>query len=215
MTTRVVVIDYGIGNVFSVCNALQAVGADVRLTRSFSEIKAADRLILPGVGAFARAIEALNRFGLASVISEFIATGRPFLGICIGMQVLMERSAEFGDHEGLGYFKGRVERVASVNPKGQPVRVPNIGWSNLREDQPFAGTPLSAANGEAVYFVHSYHCQPADENHLLATVDYEGLPVTAAIRRDNIVGVQFHPERSGTVGLSILDHFVWKDAGAK
>jgi imidazole glycerol-phosphate synthase subunit HisH len=203
MTARVVVIDYGIGNVFSVCNALQAVGADVRLTRSFSEIKAADRLILPGVGAFARAMEALNQFGLAGVISEFIATGRPFLGI------------EFGDHEGLGYFKGRVERVASVNPKGQPVRVPNIGWSNLREDQPFASTPLSAANGGAVYFVHSYHCQPADKNHLLATVDYEGLPVTAAIRLDNIVGVQFHPERSGTVGLRILDRFVRKDAGAK
>jgi imidazole glycerol-phosphate synthase subunit HisH len=213
MTTRVAVVDYGIGNVFSVCNALKAVGADVQLTRSFADIRAADRLILPGVGAFARAMEAINQFGLGSVISEYVATGKPFLGICIGMQVLMEKSSEFGDHKGLGFIAGSVERVASANPKGERVRVPNIGWSTLREDQPFDGTPLSVTGGDAVYFVHSYHCQPSDEKHLLASVDYDGVKVTAAIRRDNIMGVQFHPERSGPAGKRILDSFVNKGIG--
>ena len=210
MSIRVAVVDYGIGNVFSVCNALRSIGADVLLTRNFSEIKDADRLILPGVGAFARAMEAIAQHGVAGAVAEYIASGKPFLGICIGMQVLMDSSTEFGDHKGLGYFPGTVERVASVNPTGGHVRVPNIGWSNLREDQPFAGTPLSVASAGAVYFVHSYQCQPTDNKHVLASVDYDGVPVTAAIRRDNVMGVQFHPERSGPVGQEILKLFVNK-----
>ena len=213
MSTRVVVIDYGIGNVFSVCNALQAIGANVSLTRSSQDIRNADRLILPGVGAFARAMEALDGFGLSDVIRDYVRTGKPFLGICIGMQVLMERSTEFGDHKGLGFFEGQVERIPATTPLGERIRVPHIGWSSLIAEQPLQGTPLASAGNGAVYFVHSYHCQPKDRSQLLASVDYDGVAVTAAIRRDNIIGVQFHPERSGVVGHRILDSFVKQGVG--
>ena len=208
MSNRVVVIDYGIGNVFSVCNALQTLGADVSLTRSLQEIRDADRLILPGVGAFACAMEALDSYGLADSIKLYVETGKPFLGICIGMQLLMDRSMEFGQHEGLGFIAGKVERILNTNEAGERVRVPHIGWTNLREDQPFTGTPLASVGDGAVYFVHSYHCKPDDDRHVLSTVDYDGLTVTAAIRHENVIGVQFHPERSGIVGKNILNSFV-------
>jgi glutamine amidotransferase len=213
MSARIVVIDYGIGNVFSVCNALRAIGADVSLTRSSQDIRHADRLILPGVGAFARAMEALNGFSLSEAILEYVKTGKPFLGICIGMQVMMERSTEFGVHQGLGLFEGVVERIADTNPAGERIRVPHIGWSSLRPETSLEDTPLAAAGDGSVYFVHSFHCQPVDRSHVLATVDYDGLPVTAAIRRDNVVGVQFHPERSGLVGQRILNRFVLQGNG--
>jgi glutamine amidotransferase len=212
MRARVVIVDYGIGNVFSVANALKAIGADVSLTRSFSEIRNADRLILPGVGAFARAMDALRELGLETVIRDYVATGRPFLGICIGMQVLMQRSTEFGAHEGLGFIEGSVERIQSQNPEGRHIRVPHIGWSPLRAEQPWDGTPLASSGDGSVYFVHSFHCLPVDRQRVLATVDYDGISVTAAIRKDNIVGVQFHPERSGVVGQRILAAFVRDDA---
>ena len=212
MKSRTVVIDYGIGNVFSVCNALRAIGADVSLTRSSRDIREAGRLILPGVGAFARAMEALNGFGLSEVIHAYVKTGKPFLGICIGMQVMMEYSTEFGDHKGLGLFKGTVERIADINPAGERIRVPHIGWSSLRAEAPLEGTPLIAAGSGAVYFVHSFHCQPLDRSQILATVDYDGVSVTAAIRQDNVFGVQFHPERSGLVGQRILNQFVMQES---
>lgn len=208
MTGRVVVVDYGIGNVFSVCNALRTIGADVTLTRAAAEIRGADRLILPGVGAFARAMEALDGFGLSDRVREFVATERPFLGICVGMQMLMDRSTEFGDHPGLGLISGAVERLESANDRGERVRVPHIGWSSLSFTDRAADTPLVSAGRDAVYFVHSYHCKPADPVNVLATTSYSGLEVTAAIGRDNIVGVQFHPERSGPVGRRVLEAFV-------
>lgn len=210
MSNRVVVIDYGIGNVFSVCNALREVGCDVNLTGNLAEIRNADRVILPGVGAFKRAMEALDKAGLADTIRAYVETGRPFLGICIGMQVLMERSSEFGAHSGLGFFKGSVERISETNSDGKRVRVPHIGWSPLVEENRWAGTALvdMSAKEDAVYFVHSYHCQPTDPAHLLASTVYDGVRVTAAIHRDNITGVQFHPERSGTVGQKTLRAFV-------
>ncbi len=214
MSMRVVVVDYGIGNVFSVCNALKAIGAEVSLTRSLAEIRSADRLILPGVGAFARAMNALRDLGLDDVIRNYVATERPFLGICIGMQVLMDHSTEFGQHAGLGFFPGGVERIPSANAAGLHIRVPHIGWSSLRQERSWAGTPLAGAGDGSVYFVHSYHCMPTDPAHRLANVDYDGVAVTAAIQRDNIVGLQFHPERSGTVGQSILAGFVSERAGA-
>lgn len=213
MSARTVVIDYGIGNVFSVCNALRAIGADVSLTRSSRVIREADRLILPGVGAFGRAMEALNGFGLSEVIRGYVKTGKPFLGICIGMQVMMERSAEFGQHQGLALLKGTVERIADTNPAGARIRIPHIGWSSLRPESSLEGTPLAVAGDGGVYFVHSFHCQPVDRSQILATVDYDGVPVTAAIRQDNVVGVQFHPERSGLVGQRILRQFVLQGNG--
>ena len=209
-----VVVDYGIGNVFSVCNALRAVGCEAELTGDLAAIRKADRVILPGVGAFARAMDALHGKGISDALRDFVATGRPFLGICIGMQVLMEHSREFGDTEGLGFISGTVERIASQSPSGHHLRVPHIGWAPLVPShgtaESWRGTALEGArdNGDAVYFVHSYHCQPADPVHRVAHVDYDGLEVTAAIFHDNITGLQFHPERSGRVGQNILERFL-------
>jgi glutamine amidotransferase len=209
-----VVVDYGIGNVFSVCNALRAIGSEAELTGDLSAIRNADRVILPGVGAFARAMDALHGKGISDALRDFVATGRPFLGICIGMQVLMDRSSEFGETEGLGFVPGSVERIASQSPSGQHLRVPHIGWAPLVPSQgaveSWNGTALEGAEdaGDAVYFVHSYHCRPADPAQRIAHVDYDGLEVTAAIRRDNITGLQFHPERSGRAGQKILERFL-------
>ncbi|MBN2974443.1 imidazole glycerol phosphate synthase subunit HisH [Roseomonas aeriglobus] len=213
MTGRTVVVDYGIGNVFSVCNALRAIGGDTVLTSDPNAIRKADRVLLPGVGAFARAMDALQAGGIADALRDFVATERPFMGICIGMQVLMERSTEFGDHPGLGFVAGEVRRVEESGPTGMTRRVPHIGWAGLRysnEDEAWNDTPLSKLSPESdsVYFVHSYHCNPTNRDELLATTDYDGIEITAAIHRDNIFGVQFHPERSGEVGHKVLGAFL-------
>jgi len=210
--SNTVVVDYGIGNVFSVCNALRAIGCEAELTGDLAAIRKADRVILPGVGAFARAMDALHTKGISDALRVFVGTGRPFLGICIGMQVLMDRSSEFGDTEGLGFVSGTVDRIASQSPSGQHLRVPHIGWAPLIPSSGAAHdcwreTALEGA-AEAVYFVHSYHCQPTKPQQRVAHVNYDGLEITAAIRRDNIMGLQFHPERSGKAGQRILQQFL-------
>jgi len=214
MTPKTVVVDYGIGNVFSVCNAIKQVGAEACLTREHHEIRNAERLILPGVGAFARAMDALRSRGLAEPLKDFLATGRPFLGICIGMQVLMNASSEFGEHKGLGIIPGRVERIPAHSPDGGRLRIPHIGWATIRSSgetaERWSGTPLVYANAErrSLYFVHSYHCVLDDDDHRIAFVNYGGHEITAAIRDGNVVGVQFHPERSGAVGQEFLSMFL-------
>lgn len=213
MSQKAVVVNYGIGNVFSVCNALKAIEVDVDLTDEVDKIMMADRLILPGVGAFARAMDALHSSGLTDVLHRYAETGRPFMGICIGMQVLMERSTEFGTHEGLGIIKGEVRRIAPEAQVASGPRVPHIGWSNVEKpthgNVSWDGTPLVSLTpgDETVYFVHSYHCIPSDPQERLAITQYDGLELTAAIRHENVFGVQFHPERSGEVGQGILREF--------
>src|SRR5690606_37157092 len=156
--------DYGIGNVFSVCNALQQIGGGPELTSDMAAMRNADRVILPGVRAFARAMGALHQTGLSDTLREFVATGRPFLGICIGMQVLMDRSTAFGETAGLGFVPGDVMRIPNTGPAGNHLRIPHIGWAPLRPSGSgngrWAGTSLhNTRPGEhAVYFVHSYHC---------------------------------------------------------
>ena len=215
MSATTIVVDYGIGNVFSVCNAIRQVGGEAELTGDLDAIRKAERVILPGVGAFARAMDALNSKGIADALRDFVATGRPFLGICIGMQVLMDRSTEFGETAGLGFVPGSVERIASTSPSGQHLRVPHIGWAPLTPSggtarERWHGTALEEADstGGAVYFVHSYHCVPEEQSNRIAFADYDGLEVTAAIHRDNITGVQFHPERSAEAGQNILSRFL-------
>ncbi|WP_394691586.1 imidazole glycerol phosphate synthase subunit HisH [Hoeflea sp.] len=214
MSGSLVVIDYGIGNVFSVCNALKQVGAEPQLTRDIDTILSADRVVLPGVGAFARAMDALRAYHLDEAVKKYVETGRPFLGICIGMQVLMEGSSEFGAHEGLGLIAGKVDRIPGITTAGAPLPVPHISWARVspaaaRTDSEWEATPLMDPAGLLdFYFVHSYHCQPTDEDCLLAQADYGGNAITAAVQRDNILGVQFHPERSGPAGLSVLSRFV-------
>ena len=213
MKNRTVVVNYGIGNVYSVCNALNKLGSDALLTSVPSEIRDADRGILPGVGAFGRAMDALETSGLSDPLRDFVATGRPFLGVCIGMQMLMDSSTEFGNYPGLGLIPGEVRRLDDVNMSGVRRRVPHIGWSGLdvgNASSNWAATPLAelVPESDAVYFVHSYHCVPRDKDSRIAIADYEGLEVTAAIQRDNIFGVQFHPERSGEVGHTVLRSFL-------
>ena len=209
MTKQVVVVDYGIGNVFSVCNALSRVGASPILSEDPVVIAKAERVILPGVGAFSKAMENLRNLGLDDAIATFIETGRPFLGICIGMQVLMERSTEFGDHVGLGHIKGSVERIPSISISGSRIKVPHIGWSKL-SNNPYAikNDFIFPTNESYFYFVHSYACKPSSKENVFATASYHGERIAAIISLDNILGVQFHPERSGPNGLSFLNKFI-------
>lgn len=201
---RIAVLDYGIGNLRSAEKALEHVGARARLTADPAEVDAADAVVLPGVGAFGRCREALGRTGLDSVALDAVASGRPFLGICVGMQLLYERSEESPDHEGLGVLAGTVRRL----PEG--VKHPQMQWNRL---EPTAPCVLFDGLGASpwMYFVHSFAPEATDS--VVAVCDYGG-PVTAAARRDNVLATQFHPEKSGRPGLELLANFVRLAAGA-
>ena len=210
MVKRVTVVDYGIGNVYSVCNALSSVGATPALSADPDEIATAERLILPGVGAFSKAMENLRQRGLEEAVSQFIGSGRPMLGLCIGMQILMESSTEFGEYVGLKHIEGGVEKIPTYNNDGDRVKVPHIGWAEVRPIRDFRDGPLSelqCKEDSYFYFVHSFMCKPKNPDHVLATTTYRGLNITAAIGRENIIGLQFHPERSGPAGLRLLSRF--------
>jgi glutamine amidotransferase len=215
MTRAVVVVDYGIGNVFSVCNALVRVGASPILTEDPVKIAKADTVILPGVGAFSRAMRNLKTRGLDDAISTFIRTGNPFLGICLGMQVLMQCSTEFGEHIGLGLIDGTVEQIRPVAQNKERRKLPCIGWARIDESKKMSEkinrTLYSSYSDKYFYFVHSYSCRPIRQENLIATVSYDGEKNTAIVGRDNILGVQFHPERSGDAGLAFLKSFIDAD----
>lgn len=212
MSRIVHIVDYGVGNLYSVARAVEKMGGEARLSGDPAEIASAERLLLPGVGAFASCASTLRSSGLAEPVTAFAATGRPFLGICVGMQLLFDYSLEFGRHDGLGLIAGHVDRIPANDAAGSR-KVPHIGWSELltpagRRD--WNGTILEgAAPGEAAaYFVHSYNCVPDDPSDCLAQTDYDGFPITAAVARDNIVGCQFHPEKSAHVGLRVIERFL-------
>lgn len=207
-----VVVDYGIGNTFSVIRALQACGVDAMLTGDHAAIRDADRVILPGVGAFGRAADRLRSLGIDDVILKYVEGGRPFLGICVGMQLLMEKGTEFGQHLGLGLFKGSVDRIDLHEADGRLARVPLIGWYRLStpSDNPsrWRTTALEQnPDGAAFYFVHSFAARPLDRDATLAVVRHGKQEIVAAIQRDNVLGLQFHPERSGPHGLELLTRF--------
>ena len=208
MSKPVVVIDYGVGNVFSVCNALSHIGALPILTNDPKLIAKAERVILPGVGAFSHAIKNLIELDLDNAIYDFVSTGRPLLGICIGMQLLMDASSEYGFHKGLGLIPGSVENIKNRFLFEKKVKVPHIGWAPVTIDKNMTHHKVTAnANHKDFYFVHSFSCNPYDEEHLLGWVKYNGTELTAIIGKNNILGVQFHPERSGSNGLDILSRF--------
>ena len=207
----VTVVDYGVGNLFSVQRALEHCGASVQLSSRDADIAAADRIILPGVGAFADGMQGLRDRGLIEPISRFAATGRPMLGICLGMQMLATTSEEFGESMGLGLIPGRVRQVPTSTVEGQPHKIPHIGWSEIAHASGggWDGTILEdTAEGTPVYLVHSFHLVPDDPAHLLADCGYGGHRVTAAVRSDKIFGAQFHPEKSGKEGLKMLAAFL-------
>ena len=197
---KIAIIDYGMGNLHSAAKALEKVGAQVTVTRDPELVRQADKVILPGVGAFGDCMKNLNERGLAPVIHEVIAAGKPFLGICVGLQMLFEGSEEDPGIAGLGIFKGLVRKITAPG-----LKIPHMGWNNLayRTSSPlFQGLPPAAY----VYFVHSYHAVPTDESCITAVTDYGG-QVTAAVGRGLVQAVQFHPEKSSAVGLKILANF--------
>lgn len=210
MSAKVTIVDYGMGNILSVCRALEYCGAEVSLSEDPAELVQADYLVLPGVGAFGAAASTLAERGLIKPISAHVAAGRPFLGICIGMQLMMSESEEFGRHEGLGFIDGRVVAIPDTAADGTPHTVPHIGWNAIRPlSNDWSGSILAAVPlASDVYFVHSFHAVPQDRRDILAVADYDGQQVTAAIARDNMTGVQFHPEKSATLGLKILKRFL-------
>ena len=197
---RIAIIDYGMGNLHSAAKALEKVGADVTVTRDPEVVRRADQVVLPGVGAFGDCMNNLRQWELEAVIHEVIAAGKPFLGICVGLQMLFEGSEEDPGIPGLGIFKGMVRKIIAPG-----LKIPHMGWNNLvlQGASPlFNGLPVSAY----VYFVHSFHAVPADPSIVTAVADYGG-PVTAAVGRGLVQAVQFHPEKSSAAGLQILTNF--------
>ncbi len=209
---KVVVVDYGMGNLFSVRRALEVSGAtDIEVSSDPSRLAHADRVILPGVGAFADGMAGLRSGGFVPAIHAYVATGRPLLGICLGMQMLMEHSEEFGATPGLGLIPGAVRAMARVGADGARRKLPSIGWAGLIPGgvNGWDGSVLAGLQpGVPVYFLHSFHAEPTLRQDLLAQYDYGGVPVTAAVKRANVTGTQFHPEKSGPVGLGIVNAFL-------
>ena len=210
----VAIIDYGVGNLFSLRSSFAAIGEQAEVTGDAARIAQADRVILPGVGAFADAIEKLRRTGLVDAYAKLcesgmdeavrraVKSGKPVMGICLGMQLLFERSYEYGEHPGLGLLEGEVVGMEGRLPKG--LAIPHIGWNALRIKRP-GGVLKYVEEGNCVYFVHSYYAENCAVS-LTATAEY-GLELTAAVQRENLYGCQFHPEKSGKVGLGILRAF--------
>ena len=198
----IAIIDYGVGNLFSLSHSLMSVGATVEVTGDAETIRRADHVVLPGVGAFGDAADKLRQTGLDAVVKEAAGRGTPIMGICLGMQLLLEKSYEFGEHAGLGLIPGEVRPIAEVIPAD--LKIPHIGWNRLDIARPH---PIfkNVKAGDCVYFVHSYYGANCASS-VIATAEY-GAPLTAAIARGNVCGCQFHPEKSGDVGLGILKAF--------
>ena len=198
----IAIIDYGVGNLFSLCSSLKSIGAEAVVTSDKEILRSADKLILPGVGAFADAAQKLRDTDMDLIVREQAAAGKDIMGICLGMQLLFEKSYEYGEHEGLGLIHGTVRPIADVAPAGY--KIPHIGWNALHFTKPndlFAGLN----EGDCVYFVHSYYATDC-EAAVIATTEC-GAALTAAVASGNVFGCQFHPEKSGEVGLKILKAF--------
>ncbi|OPX88339.1 MAG: Imidazole glycerol phosphate synthase subunit HisH 1 [Pelotomaculum sp. PtaB.Bin104] len=195
----IAIIDYGMGNLRSVHKGFEKVGVEVIVSQSPGRVEESDGVVLPGVGAFADAMDNLRSSGMDAAIQRALADGKPFLGICLGQQLLFEVSEEWGLHQGLGIFPGRVRRL----PEG--LKVPHMGWNQVeikQHDPLLAGIP----DGSSFYFVHSYYVDPAQEELTLAVTDY-GVRFSSIVGRGNVYGIQFHPEKSSTLGLKILENF--------
>ena len=199
------IIDYGVGNLFSLRSSFAAIGVEAFVSGDPAELSKADRLILPGVGAFGDAAQKLRDSGLDTFVKEQAASGKPLMGICLGMQLLFEKSYEYGEHEGLGLLKGQVVGMSGRLPEG--LKIPHMGWNALKLCKP----AKLLEEGSYVYFVHSFYGANCG-GHVIATTEY-GAPLTAAVGRGNVAGCQFHPEKSGDVGLRILKAFCEWDGG--
>lgn len=212
MTKLVTIVDYGIGNIFSVTRAFQRCGADVLLTDKPEDILAASSLVLPGVGAFSNGMNGLRERGLVDPLRAYAASGKPLLGICLGMQMLFSSSSEFGEQSGLNIIEGKILAIEPAGPEGLPLKVPHIGWSELKPTAAglqWETSILKHLNGDAhCYFVHSFTAFPDDERHRLADTYYGSSQISAVVAKGNVYGCQFHPEKSGAIGLKIIDGFL-------
>ncbi len=212
MSRVVTVIDYGMGNLLSVANAFNWCGAEVRVSDRREHIADADLLVLPGVGAFANAMEQLRISGLDEAIKEYARKERPFLGICLGMQMMLAESNEFGLHKGLGLIEGTVEPIPHEDAEGNAHKIPHIGWAEISssvEGDSWAGTILDRTpQGTPFYFVHSFTAFPHSQHNRLADTWYNGCQVSAVIQKGSLYGCQFHPEKSGEKGLELIKTFL-------
>ena len=200
------IVDYGVGNLFSLASSLQYLGLDSVVTHDAETIQRAGRVILPGVGAFGDAMHKLEATGLIPVLDAQVASGKPLLGICLGMQMLFERSLEYGEHKGLGYIKGEVCPLTDdLQAIGKQLKVPHMGWNSLRIRQPDYPILKDTPQGAYVYFVHSFYAKHCEAS-IVADTEY-GVTVPATVAAGNVCGCQFHPEKSGKTGLAILQAF--------
>ena len=206
----IAIVDYGVGNLFSLSSSFRAIGFEAVISSDPAVISAADKIILPGVGAFEDAAKKLFDSGLFDLVIREAEKGKPILGICLGMQLLFERSFEYGEHKGLGLIKGDIRPISDVIPA--ELKIPHIGWNALHFTEPRAEIFKYLKEGDHVYFVHSFYGANCEES-VIATAEY-GAPLTAAVAKGNVFGCQFHPEKSGAVGLSILRAFC-ESEGAK
>ena len=197
----IAIIDYGAGNIQSVAKALTHIGCDCLVTRNKDEILKADGAVLPGVGSFGDTVDSLNNYGIKDAIKEYIASGKPFLGICLGMQLLFPASGESPEAEGLGIYEGSITRI----PNGEGLKIPHMGWNSL-DINPESRLFKGIEKNPYVYFVHSYFLHAADRELVAATTEY-GVTIDAAVERGNVFATQFHPEKSGETGLRILRNF--------
>ncbi|EFL50828.1 imidazole glycerol phosphate synthase, glutamine amidotransferase subunit [Solidesulfovibrio fructosivorans JJ]] len=212
MAKQVTVVDYGIGNIFSVTHAFRHCGAEVLLADKPSDIMNASCLVLPGVGAFSKGMDGLRQRGLVEPLQQYAESGRLMLGICLGMQMLLSESSEFGTHAGLNIIEGKILPIQPQSRCGEALKVPHIGWGELA--QPSGGPSWDATimkdlkEGDSCYFVHSFMAVPDNPAHRLADTEYGAIQICAVVAKDNIYGCQFHPEKSGSVGMKIIRSFL-------
>ena len=203
----IAVIDYGVGNLFSLLSSLNYVGLDTKLTNDIEEIKNANGIILPGVGAFRDAIGNLEKYGLKETLISEAKKGKPFLGICLGMQMLFEKSYEYGEYEGLGLINGTVEEIKKYIPENSDLKIPHMGWNSLIINERFKDDKIlkDVDNNEYVYYVHSYFAKTDTKN--IVTYSEYGTKIPGIVKNENVYGMQFHPEKSGDTGLKLLKNW--------
>jgi glutamine amidotransferase len=204
MQQKIVIIDYGLGNLFSIQQAFLQLGVETVLTNDQQVILDADALILPGVGAFDEAMKNLRRLNLVETIQAFAASQKPILGVCLGLQLLFSKSFEHGEHEGLGLIEGTVEKFPELDPDGNLLRIPHVGWNQIEISDP----AFSQFDAQHFYFVHSYYVKPADEQVIFSKSTYNGFEFCSAIKTNHIFATQFHPEKSGEFGLSLFKTWI-------
>lgn len=209
MSKKIVIVDYGLGNLFSIKQACKYLGYNTVLSSEANTILDAANLILPGVGSFEIAMKKLNEHNLVDTLKSYVKSGKPIMGVCLGMQLFFDESNEFGKHQGLGLIEGEVVRFPDV-VDGINIRVPHIGWNKIyHKDSDWSKSPLQNINDESLmYFVHSYFVKPVSKEDILSYTVYKGFEFCSAVRKDNIFGFQFHPEKSGKEGLDIYNNFL-------